>query len=88
MITTLIINLAYSLLSGIIALFPIGEGFPSDAMSAMTTLGGYLRTFDPIFPTQTLITTLTILFLVELAIFAFKTIKWIISHIPWIGGRG
>lgn len=88
MITGAIINLAYTLLSGIISLLPSSQGFPSDALAAATTIGGYVGVFNPIISVATLATTLSLVFSVEIGIFGFKTGKWIISHLPFIGGRG
>lgn len=88
MITTAIINLAYFLINGLISFFPVGTGFPSAAHDAAIALGGYLGILSPLIPTSTLLTCLTLVLTVELAIFGFKTLKWVISHIPWIGGKG
>jgi len=54
----------------------------------MAGLGGYLTMWSPILPISTLIACLTLVFGVEIGIFSFKGIKWIISHIPFIGGKG
>lgn len=88
MITGAFINLAYFLLHGIISFLPASQGFPADALAAATTIGGYVGIFDPIISIATLAATLTLVFSVEIGIFGFKTGKWIIAHIPFIGGRG
>jgi hypothetical protein len=88
MITTAIITLAYLLISSIIGLLPAGAGFPTGFHTAITSLGGYLHILDPLVPISILLTCLSLIFSVEIAVFGFKTIKWIISHIPWIGGKG
>jgi len=88
MILTAIINFAYFLVSGIISILPASSGFPTAAHTAMAGLGGYLAIWSPVLPITTLITCLGIVFSVEIAIFGFKTFKWILSHIPWIGGKG
>lgn len=88
MIITLVINLGYQLLNFIIQRFPDSTGFPADAHSAMSSLGGYLGMWSPVLPITTLITCLTLVFSVEISIFGFKTTKWVISHIPQIGGKG
>lgn len=88
MIVTGIISLAYSILNWLINVLPNSTGFPTEAQSAFTTLGGYLGVWSPILPITTLATCVGIIFSMELGIFAFKSIKWIISHIPWIGGSG
>jgi len=88
MIFTGIINLAYYILHWLIALLPVSGGFPTEAHTALISLGGYLGIFSPLVPLTTLLTTLTLIFSIEIGIFGFKTIKWIISHIPFVGGRG
>jgi len=88
MITTAIINLGYLLVSFIIDLFPAGSGFNTDVHTAASTIGGYLQIIDPIVPTASLFPALSILIVVELAIFGFKSLKWIVSHLPFVGGRG
>jgi len=88
MILTGIINFVYFAISSIINLLPISTGFPADAHTAMAGLGGYMGVWGPILPLTTLLTCITIVFGVEIAIFGFKTGKWIISHLPWIGGKG
>jgi hypothetical protein len=88
MITTSIINLGYALVSAIIGIFPAGSGFPDSVHTAAASLGQYFKLLDPLIPTGTMITVLSIVFTVELAIFGFKTMKWLVSHIPFIGGRG
>jgi len=88
MIISAIISVGYYLLSGIIGILPSSTGFPSEAHAAMSGLGGYLGIWSPILPLATLGTLLTLVFSVEIAIFGFKSVKWIVSHIPWIGGKG
>jgi hypothetical protein len=78
----------YNFLKAIINIFPSGGGFPESFHTAMSSLGEYLHLLDPIVPISILLTCLLIIFGVEIAIFGFKTIKWIISHIPLIGGKG
>jgi hypothetical protein len=43
---------------------------------------------DVFVPVSVMLWCLTLVFGVEIAIFGFKTIKWIISFIPLIGGKG
>jgi len=88
MIVNKIIFIAYTVLSWIIGLFPDSVGFPEEAHTAMTSLGGYLGIWSPILPIDTLLTVVTLTLSVEIGIFGFKTLKWIISHLPWVGGRG
>jgi len=88
MIVTAFVSIITYFLSLLVAVFPESTGLPSELTAATNYLGGYLNLLDPIVPIDTLGTTLGILVLIELAIFGFKTAKWIISHLPMVGGRG
>ena len=88
MITTAFINLAFILIHLIVSIFPLGGVLPPAIHSAATSLGGYLHILDPLVPISILLTCLSLIFSVEIALFGFKTLKWVISHIPWIGGKG
>jgi len=87
MITGLL-NLVYYFLNFLINLFPQGGGFPSEVHDAFATLGSYFGIIDVFVPISLITFSLATVFGVEIAIFGFKTLKWIISHIPWIGGKG
>lgn len=88
MITTGFVYLGATILSLIVAILPTSTGFPAELSSAFVTMGGYVQILDTILPVSTLATVLGILISVDLAIFGFKTFKWLISHLPFVGGRG
>lgn len=88
MITTAIINLGYFLISGIIGALPTSSGFSPDVISAAHTVGGYFGMFSSLVPMTTLATAVALVFSVEIAIFGWKTLKSIVSHLPQIGGSG
>jgi len=88
MITDAFINFGHSFISFFINLFPEGSGFPQSFHDATQALGGYLHILDPLVPISVLLTCLTIIFGVEIAIFGFKTFKWIFGHVPVVGGKG
>lgn len=83
---TFALNVVYSFLSWLISVFPVGTGFPDGIHSAFSTLGGYFHILDPLVPISTLLTCVLLVFGVEIALFAFRTLKWILSYIPFIGG--
>lgn len=83
-----IANTIFNFLQYIIDLFPSSTGFPSSFHTAVISLGGYLHILDPLVPINIMLTCLTLIFSVEVGIFGFKTLRWLISHIPFIGGRG
>lgn len=88
MITDSIISIAFTVLSWIISIFPTSTGFSTDVTTAFTTIGGYVGMWTGLLPMSILATAIGIVFSVEIIIFLFKTVKWIASHIPWIGGKG
>lgn len=88
MIADIFNQVIFFFVSGLINMFPPSEGFPADAEIALTTLGGYFGMFEPLIPMGTLITCLTLIFGVEIGIYGFRTLKWVISHLPFVGGRG
>jgi len=88
MITTAFLLLALDLVTLIVSFFPASSGFPSNVISAASTLGGYFGMFSAIIPLGTLATAVAVVFIVEISIFGWKTVKSLVSHIPWIGGSG
>jgi len=80
-----IFNYFFNLIVGI---FPSGSGFPQSVHTAAQYIGGYARSLDPILPFDTLYQIILLVIIVEVAILGFKTFKWIISHIPFLGGHG
>lgn len=88
MILNAIFNLAYYVINFILSIFPVSTGYPTAAFTAMTQLGGYYNSLNTILPVSTMSQALVILLIAEALIFGFKNFKWIISHIPFIGGRG
>jgi len=88
MIIDALINLAVGLIGGIVNALPDSSGFSDSVLSAAHSLGGYFGIFSPIIPLGTLATAVTLVFTVEIAIFGWKTIKSIVSHIPQFGGSG
>jgi len=88
MITGAIFSLAYAVISSILSILPASVGFPDSVLSSASYIGGFVGMFSPIMPMATLLTTLTLVFTTEIAIFGYKTLKSLVSHLPQIGGRG
>jgi len=76
------------ILQAIVAVLPTSSGFPPEVASAFTTMAGYVQILNTLLPISTLATVLGLLIAVDVAIFGFKSFKWVISHIPFVGGRG
>ncbi len=69
-------------------LLPSSNGFPQELIDAFTTMGSYAGLLNTLLPLETLAIALGILISIDLAIFGFKSFKWIVSHLPFVGGRG
>lgn len=88
MIVTAFLNILTYFLELIVLVFPEGEGFPDVVHTSAQQVGGYVGILDPIFPIDTLYTIITLVIVIEIAILGFKSLKWLLSHIPFVGGRG
>lgn len=82
------VYIAGFILSLIIGVLPTGNGFPPQVAEAFTALGGYVQILNTLLPIPTMAWALGILISVDVAVFSFKTFKWILSHIPAVGGKG
>lgn len=87
MIGDLVLNVVFWFLNFLLSVFPASSGFPPEVLNSATTIGGYLHLVSPILPVSTLLTVVGIVFSVEIAIFGFKTVRWLVGHIPVIGGN-
>lgn len=88
MITDAIITIAQNVVAALVNVLPNSSGFDPQIISAATTIGGYAGMFSPIVPMSTLAVAVGIGFSVEIAVFGWKTIKSLVSHLPWVGGAG
>lgn len=78
-----ILNAVYKFLNFIISWFPAGTGFPVEVHNAFETLGSYVGFIDVFIPLTALLFCVKFLFAVEVGIFGFKTIKWILGFVPF-----
>ena len=88
MITAALIFFASYILIFIAGLLPTSTGIPVAIQNAVVTFGGYLRVIDVLLPVDALGLAMTTVISIQLAIFAFKSFKWLLSHLPFVGGRG
>lgn len=88
MIGNLVLSFVFSFLQFLITIFPASVGFPPAAATALSSIGGYFGMFDSLIPLSTLLSVLLLVFGAEIAVWSFRSLKWIISHIPLIGGLG
>jgi hypothetical protein len=88
MIITLLLTFAVFIIETLLLIFPSSTGFPTEVTTAVTTFGSYITIIDAIVPMDTLGYIVGLIIAMELLIFSFKGLRWLISHIPFIGGRG
>jgi len=88
MILDFFLNLAYFVANFLVSLFPISSGFPSSVSTAVTQLGGYTAIINTLIPLSTLSQILLLIIAVELVIFAFKGLRFILGYVPIVGGKG
>lgn len=88
MITTLFISLGAWIISTVVFLLPSGGGFPTEVGTAINYFAGYVGIVDPLLPIDTLHTIILLVVGLEIAILSFRMAKWLLSHIPFVGGRG
>lgn len=88
MITSFLFSIGFAIINFIKELFPISTGFPPAFNDSVAQISGYAGIIDSLVPVQTLLTVLTIVFSVEIAIFVFKFFRFIFGYVPLIGGKG
>jgi hypothetical protein len=86
MITTAIVYVIYAALFVLTAPLRLFADvvLPTSIASALTTVSGYLGTFNQFIPVGTLIGVFAVLLSVEIYILAYKGFKWIINKIPGV----
>jgi len=87
MITSAFIYLGAYIVNMLLYPFPLSDGLPSEATSAISSLAGYINILSPIIPISTILQLIALMITLELAFFSFKAFRWIISHVPLVGGR-
>lgn len=87
MITTAIINLAYTIIAGIINRLPTSSGFPTEVIDAAEYIGGQAAMLNMLIPLNTMATVIALVYSVEIAVFGFKTVRWIFGYTPFVGGK-
>lgn len=85
MIIGFFLNIAYGFVSFLIGLLPSGAPFPSDWVSGVYAIWGYVNAFSFIVPVGMLLFCLGIAMGFHLFVFAWKGLHWLWSIIR--GGR-
>lgn len=77
MILSALIALFVVVMSSVIGLFPTYSGLPSGMSSALTTVTGAIGGVLDFFPKSTLISVVSLLVSIELAIWGFHVVAWL-----------
>jgi hypothetical protein len=88
MIINALMYLSLAIVNTVLLVFPNSAGLPAEVGQAFQWIGGYVGILDPIIPIPTLATILSLVISLELFIFGFRTFRWLISHLPFVGGKG
>jgi len=88
MISTAFINLAFYLITKFLSWFPAGAPLPSVFHTAGSSFGAYLSGINDLLPLDALFYCVVFVFTFEILIFGFMVLRWVVSFLPFIGGRG
>lgn len=83
MIITLLLNIAYSFIDGLILLLPVGS-LPTQFMTAVNYFWGIFNSFSYIIPVQTLFEALLIVLAFDLVLLGWRFLNWIIRKLPGV----
>lgn len=84
MILTILFQVVYFLLSGLIGLLPQGGTVPVDWVNGVYTLWAGLNAFSMIVPVQMFVTCLAIALVWDLFLFGWWFLHWIIRKLPFL----
>lgn len=88
MITDIFLQIILFILQTILFIFPASEGFNSETITAITTIGGYTTIINALVPMDTLGQIFGLVVAFEVLVFTFKGLKFILGYVPFVGGRG
>jgi len=87
MILTIILNVIYTILAGLLSLLPTGGDFPAEWVSGIYTIWSAVNAFSFLVPTEMLLTCLGIALAWDVFIFAWHFLHWLMRKIPAINIR-
>jgi len=80
MIITFLLNIINNFVYALLSVLPLSTGYDSKVLAAVDTVLGYVDSFNILFPLGTLIQiVMAYITFVELPIFIFKTVRWVVS---------
>jgi len=72
------LSILFASISGLILILPNSPGLPPDVATSFNYIVNLARGFDWLFPINTLFTILIAVVVFEIAIFFFKTVRWLL----------
>lgn len=88
MIVDAFIYLAGSIILLLVQIFPKESTLGLDFSGAFDYAGQYVTFLNGIAPLDTMMQCLTLIISIEITVLLFKAIKWMVSYIPIVGGKG
>lgn len=88
MIFTGFVYLGAYVLSALIGILPDSTGYTTETLASFELMAGYAQILNSIIPAVELAVVLGIVIAVDIAIISFKTFRWLLAHLPLVGGRG
>jgi len=88
MLTTLIITIPITFLTLLANLFPIASSMASGVASALSSASSSLWALNAFIPVPTIALATGIAVSVEIVLLSFRFARFIISYIPFFGGKG
>lgn len=87
MIITLIVNIILIIVNFLLSFLPLNYVVNAGVASAFSSAGASLWTLHAFIPIDILFTAVFLVLMSELFILQFYFWRWVVSHLPWIGGR-
>lgn len=84
MIVDSLVELVFGLLSTLFGLIP----FPAIDLGSLSPAFGAMRAFDALVPIHETLAAFLVVLGVLGAMFAYRVVKVLVSHVPWVGGAG
>lgn len=85
MITSVLMNLFLTCISFCFSFLPDSDSLPSQISDSLLVFASYFNKADSLFPVSTVFTIIALGVSVELALFFFKLINWVLNKIRGSG---
>lgn len=85
MIITLLLTIAYQILSALTSVLPASEGLPTAVSDALAYVGTAINSVSYLIPVGSLFGALALVVTYEAAVWAFHGVMWVWKRIPFIG---